>query len=84
MKRIFIFCLVIVLSLGIAAPALAAADPGMDSAVEAPAVDDAAAGELTAYETELLTVLGNIWGILIFFVVVVLCYFTYKFFRIFF
>lgn len=84
MKRIFILCLVIVLSLVIAVPVLAAVDSGTDSAAEAPAVDDAAAGELTAYETEVLTVLGNIWGILIFFVVVVLCYFTYKFFRIFF
>lgn len=34
--------------------------------------------------TELLTVLGNIQGYLLFFVVVVLLYFTYKFFRMFF
>lgn len=33
---------------------------------------------------ELLLVLGNIQGYLVFFVVVVLLYFSYKFFRIFF
>ena len=36
------------------------------------------------YEQETLTTLGNIYGILIFFTVVVLCFFAYKFFRIFF
>lgn len=39
---------------------------------------------MTLFETEALTVLGNIQGYLIFFIVVLLCYFTYKFFRMFF
>lgn len=38
----------------------------------------------SAYESELLTVLGSIQGYLLFFVVVLLCYFAYKFFRMFF
>ena len=38
----------------------------------------------TAYESELLTVLGSIQGYLLFFVVVLLCFFAYKFFRMFF
>ena len=40
--------------------------------------------EEMTYEDELLTTLGNIQGMLIFFVVVLLCFFSYKFFRMFF
>ena len=38
----------------------------------------------TAYQSELLTVLGSIQGYLLFFVVVLMCYLVYKFFRMFF
>lgn len=41
-------------------------------------------GELTAYQIELLTTLGYIESILIFFATVALFYFSYKFFRMFF
>lgn len=39
---------------------------------------------LTARSEEMLEVLGNIEGLLIFFAVVLLCFFVYKFFRMFF
>lgn len=75
MRKVIILLLVIVLSLCLVVPAMAASvGDQIDTTVT----------EYTAYEQEVLTTLGNIWGILIFFVVVILCYFTYKFFRIFF
>ena len=40
--------------------------------------------EYMTFEDELLNTLGYVKGFLLFFVVVVLCFFTYKFFRIFF
>lgn len=75
MRKVIILLLVIALSLCLVAPAMAASTGDQT---------DTTAAEYTAYETEVLNVLGNIWGILIFFVVVILCYFAYKFFRIFF
>lgn len=41
-------------------------------------------GETMSFDEEVLNTLGNIYGILLFFVVVILAYFVYKFFRIFF
>ena len=40
--------------------------------------------ETMSFEEELLTSMGYLEGFLLFFVVVILCYFTYKFFRMFF
>lgn len=39
---------------------------------------------LMFYIREAVEVLGNVYGLLIFFAVVLLCYFVYKFFRMFF
>ena len=39
---------------------------------------------MSLYETQVINVLGNIQGYLIFFIVVLLFYFAYKFLRMFF
>ena len=75
MKRAMILLLVVVLSLCLSLPAMAASTGDQT---------DTTVTEYTAYEQEVLNVLGNIWGILLFFTVVVLFYFAYKFLRIFF
>lgn len=73
-RYIVVICLVVLAVLISIVPVYAFAE----MPEETPMVND------TEYQTELLTVLGNIQGYLIFFVLVILLYFAYKFFRMFF
>lgn len=80
-KRIISIILVVAMCCSLSAMAFAS-----DSE---PAVDQSdVAGEpvyLTGdYDAEQTELLGRIYGILVFFVVVILCYFSYKFLRMFF
>lgn len=81
MKNLVIFILVISLLFGLAGSAFASdSEPAADQS-EAAGEPVYLTGDYDAEQTELL---GKIYGILVFFVVVVLCYFSYKFLRMFF
>lgn len=80
MKKYIVFLLIFVLCICFSGNVLAAED-----------VPEAASEEVSSpaevvgiYDAERNELLGRIYGILIFFVVVILLYFSYKFLRIFF
>lgn len=81
MKKLISLLLIFVLIFGCGVSAFASdSEPAADQS-EAAGEPVYLTGDFDAEQTELL---GKIYGILVFFVVVVLCYFSYKFLRIFF
>ena len=91
MKHIIFMCLSLVLSLSLfVAPVLADAgtevttSPVVSETVSPSPVPSSVATSETDLLQQQLIVLGNIQGYLIFALVVLLCFFVYKFFRMFF
>lgn len=81
MKKIFILFIVSLLVFGLAGSAFASDSGEAADQSEAAGETVYMTGDYDAEQTELL---GRIYAILVFFVVVILCYFSYKFLRIFF
>ncbi len=83
MKYIFSIFLALVL---LTAPALAAdvQDPTAVESAEVVVTAEPDAGDYTDFQVEVLTVLGAIEGLLVFFTLVILFWAVFKFFRLFF
>ena len=77
MKKITVIFLISLLIFGLAGAAFAADDSAQSG-------DTGEAAAVIDYGAEQTELLGRIYAILVFFVVVLLCYFSYKFLRIFF
>ena len=83
MRYIFSIFLALVL---LTAPALAAdvQDPTAVESAEVVVTAEPDAGDYTDFQVEVLTVLGAIEGLLVFFTLVILFWAVFKFFRLFF